>query len=564
MTPPLRPVDVSFVVLAWRSADTIAACLTSLLEQETQVSCEVVCWVNGSGSDESVVRGIPGVRIIVSPVNLGFAGALHAVLPHLLGRDIALVNADAQLAPDWLARTSALLDNDLDGVRTGAVGGALYPWPPGTRTGVARVGVTVDRRTAWTGIEILADGENSARGIDSLSGAAVLLSGAALRDVGWLEPGYFAYYEETDLFSRLRSRGWGLAVEPLAVGWHRTASSLGAGSWRYLWLMHRNRLRFAVRCLPFRELGALLARELPAAVRSLVRGVDFRAGLMRVAAALWLLPHLPELLRQRRLLSADDDPSAYDGRVDVVITTYQQAELVPLALSSVLRQRSRPASITVVDDGSSDGTAEAVGAFARAGVRLLHQQNSGVIAARAAGARLGTAPWIVFLDADDWLEPDYLSRTLRTAGQRTGLVTTAWRWEGERHGTVTLARPTLSSVAVGNRVHSASLMRREAYEQVGGHSEELAGGYEDWDLALAILSGGWTARRVKAPLLHYRALPQGRNRAAAARERQLRDQLRARHPAVYDAPGPVSASIRLRVQVARWRGLTARVRAAFV
>ncbi len=92
-------------------------------------------------------------------------------------------------------------------------------------------------------------------------------------------------------------------------------------------------------------------------------------------------------------------------RFSVVIPAFNAAVTLARAIESV-RAQSWPAhEIIVVDDGSTDTTAEVAAGFGEA-VRLIQQNNSGVSAARNAGVAAATGDWLAFLDADDWYAPD--------------------------------------------------------------------------------------------------------------------------------------------------------------
>lgn len=92
-------------------------------------------------------------------------------------------------------------------------------------------------------------------------------------------------------------------------------------------------------------------------------------------------------------------------RFSIVIPAYNAAATLARAIESV-RAQSWPAhEVIVVDDGSTDDTADVASQVGGA-VRLIRQPNSGVSAARNAGAAAATGDWLAFLDADDWYTPD--------------------------------------------------------------------------------------------------------------------------------------------------------------
>lgn len=93
----------------------------------------------------------------------------------------------------------------------------------------------------------------------------------------------------------------------------------------------------------------------------------------------------------------------------VVIPLYNKAPYVERTIKSVLEQTFRDFELTVIDNGSTDGSSEIVSAFNDSRLRLCHlETNTGVSNARNLGVSMSSAPYVAFLDADDWWEPTFL------------------------------------------------------------------------------------------------------------------------------------------------------------
>lgn len=97
-------------------------------------------------------------------------------------------------------------------------------------------------------------------------------------------------------------------------------------------------------------------------------------------------------------------------RIGIVIPARNAAPWIAEAIVSVLAQRYRDWILVVVDDGSTDATAELVSCFTDPRIRLIRQNNAGVSAARNRGCAALEADAVLFLDADDWLGEDALAR----------------------------------------------------------------------------------------------------------------------------------------------------------
>jgi glycosyltransferase involved in cell wall biosynthesis len=93
-------------------------------------------------------------------------------------------------------------------------------------------------------------------------------------------------------------------------------------------------------------------------------------------------------------------------RVSAVIPTFNHRPYIGRAIDSILAQTAAVNEVIVIDDGSSDGTAESIRAKYGRRIRVVTQQNQGVSGARRRGVQEANGDWIAFLDSDDTWAPD--------------------------------------------------------------------------------------------------------------------------------------------------------------
>jgi GT2 family glycosyltransferase len=206
----------------------------------------------------------------------------------------------------------------------------------------------------------------------------------------------------------------------------------------------------------------------------------------------------------------------------VVIPVYNGAGTVESAIRSVLHQTRGDFELVVVDDGSTDATAERVGRFLDdPRIRLLAQPRGGPAAARNTGIRAGRAPLVSMLDADDLWLPDYLramESALRGDGGAGFAYTDAWVLDdasGRIRRTTAMAaqrppkRPPadahdlLLMLARRNFVYTAATIRREVLVEAGLYDERFRHG-EDYELWLRIAQCGYHAARAEGVLAVHR------------------------------------------------------------
>jgi len=246
------------------------------------------------------------------------------------------------------------------------------------------------------------------------------------------------------------------------------------------------------------------------------------------------------------------------GKVNIVIPLYNQEQYIEQCVQSALAQTYENFDVVVVNDGSTDHSRvviqEMVDRWNRSDARLkmcdegpdrklqltsptgqlldinsagghwnfdhrlevIDQENRGLSESRNRGIRSTDGEFILPLDSDDWIEPNFLERTVpKMVDPAVGVVATDMQYEGLLHNRIAPMGLTLEHEMNSNDLPVCSLMRREAFEQTKGYETifiEIAGsskvlGYEDWNMWIDILKRGWKVAVVNEPLFHYRVKP---------------------------------------------------------
>ena len=210
--------------------------------------------------------------------------------------------------------------------------------------------------------------------------------------------------------------------------------------------------------------------------------------------------------------------------VSVVIPAYNSAKWINTTLGSVLAQSHRELEIIVVDDGSSDGTAEvadhALSCFPGS-YKILRQAHNGVSAARNKGWRAASGEWIQFLDSDDLLSTDKIKLQVAVARQsppEIAVLYSSWqRVAGEEDQLSPIeeaqtpqvdGKPPASLLIGKNSIQLGSaLIRRMWLETIHGFNEKTQVN-EDMELVVRIAEAGGGFRFVPSsgPILLWRMI----------------------------------------------------------
>ncbi|TVT35149.1 glycosyltransferase [Amycolatopsis rhizosphaerae] len=282
-------VETTVVVVTWRGAGHITACLDAVAAQERPHRTLVIDNASDDGTAALLAAHPSRPRVVRLPRNTGYAGAMRIALSLVDTPLMAWLNDDAVPAPDWLA----VLE---DALGPAAAASARLDRPDGSIQSL--------------GVRLTADGH----GADATEapafgfcGGAALLRTNAVRTVGGVPGSFFCYYEDTDTAWRLRLAGHDIVTVPAARVTHGHGVSTRPGSPRFHRWNERNRLLTLLRCAP----GAIALRELArfAAItavlplrRDVVDAPNFRVPLRcRVLAE--VLVRLPGTLTARRAVT---------------------------------------------------------------------------------------------------------------------------------------------------------------------------------------------------------------------------------------------------------------------
>jgi N-acetylglucosaminyl-diphospho-decaprenol L-rhamnosyltransferase len=283
-TPLVMPVvDLAVIVVSYNTCELLADCLQSALASARRSSLEAEVWVvdNASvdGSPEMVRERFPEVRLVAHDANLGFAAGNNLALQRMgfghrsTPRHVLFLNPDTRVVGDALGQMVVFLDA---APRAGAAGARLvhgdgsfqhsafaFPglrqilvdfFPVHHRLVESRFNGRYPRRLYQAGRPFP---------VDHPLGAALMVRGQALAQVGGFDERFFMYCEEIDLCRRLWQAGWEIYAVPSAQIVHLVGQSTGqfreemfVALWRSRFLMFEKHESAA-----FRRAARLLVRR---------------------------------------------------------------------------------------------------------------------------------------------------------------------------------------------------------------------------------------------------------------------------------------------------------------
>lgn len=226
--------------------------------------------------------------------------------------------------------------------------------------------------------------------------------------------------------------------------------------------------------------------------------------------------------------------------VSIIIPTYNSHKYIKDTLTSLINQTHSYIEILCIDDGSTDNTIQIIKDLEKNNdihIKIIDQNNQGPSHARNRGIQLAKAEYILALDSDDQIAPDYIEKALTTFQIEPNLsvvFTEAvfYGMENKIWATEDVRLPELFS---RNFLNVTALFKKSAWRDAGGYDEKLPG-YEDWDLWITLASKGHRFKLIPEPLFFYRFRSDSRAANSEHKDAQKRMAIMRKHKDIYRLP----------------------------
>lgn len=165
--------------------------------------------------------------------------------------------------------------------------------------------------------------------------------------------------------------------------------------------------------------------------------------------------------------------------ISIIVPTYNRAHLVHRAIESVIRQTSANWELIIVDDGSTDDTAGAVGKFTDHRIRYLRQENAGANKARNVGAKVAQYSYLAFLDSDDELFPQWIESFQEELKNSPAIVCCGTLRIEKNREREAIPKPLgiIFHNAIGKFTNGACyVIEKNLFFKIGGFDEDLRSG----------------------------------------------------------------------------------------
>lgn len=201
------------------------------------------------------------------------------------------------------------------------------------------------------------------------------------------------------------------------------------------------------------------------------------------------------------------------SKVSIIIPCYNQGEYVSDAIESSINQSYNDIEIIVVNDASSDDSANIINSYAEKyeNIKFINNpKNKGVIFCRNLAVENATGEFILPLDADDRIAPEYVEKAVKvfSSNPEIKIVYCRSMLFGNKNEEFKLQKISLENIVLANCIPNSAMFKKSDFISVNGYKSYMKKGWEDWDLWLSIIETAKNKKdcvyRIDEILFYYR------------------------------------------------------------
>lgn len=213
--------------------------------------------------------------------------------------------------------------------------------------------------------------------------------------------------------------------------------------------------------------------------------------------------------------------------VSIIIPCYNDGKYLLGAVASARAQTYRNVEIIVVDDHSTDSeTLSAISALRDSGVEVLSTPlgKKGLPAARNIGIAAASGEYILPLDSDDKIHPEYVAKAIAILDARpdVGICYCKARLFGLKSGSWKLPPYSWEEMLAGNMIFATAVFRKKDWETLGGYDESLLTGLEDYAFWLRLIALGREVIQIDEEFFHYRIKARSRTALIFEKKQEMK------------------------------------------
>ncbi len=251
--------SVALVILNWNGKHFLERFLPSVFASGYENLSIIVA--DNASTDDSISflqKNHPSVKIILNPVNEGFAKGYNTALKQIAADYYILLNSDVEVTPEWISPIISLMENDktIAACQPKILSFAeknKFEYAGASGGMIDKFGYPFNRGRVFDFCENDEGQYNDTTEIFWATGAALFVRASIYHELHGFDEYFFAHQEEIDLCWRMQRAGYRIFVVPASVVYHLGGGTLPAGNKRKVFLNFRNNLAMLAKNLPFGE-----------------------------------------------------------------------------------------------------------------------------------------------------------------------------------------------------------------------------------------------------------------------------------------------------------------------